>query len=492
MNLKHLFTLCFCVFFLQSNAQTPYRCLIPGDTSYFINSNNYLRAITIDSVTTVGTDLIYHPFRTLRGHYDQNQILDSNGGSWLGKNVIAQSDGTWLFDSYWGDTLVIKTKGIAGDSWTLYDDTSSYSYTATIYAADTFSFSGVLDSIKKIRITAYNNGTVNTTDSLNDQEIWLSKNHGFAKVINLYMFPFRQLGWFGDLYAETSGENPYTYPTSNPGIAFGYTNYRRPTIAGIYDVYAGDLFQYEYTVFGNKVEFFSDSVTSVNHTTGGIQINIDETIYQYNANGGASSITHSQIQYLYQNYDLATYHIPEHDKTNFIHYYPVKDFYGYSNSSYQFDATNITPTANGYVVVTFEPCYHIIQALNGIGDLDREGCYGVGSGGQGWKYLMTYARKNGQSYGTYNPTGVAAINQVNAAISIYPNPANNEIHFALPANLQHIKCCISDITGRTMLQQEITSSKNKIDVSALAAGLYMLTMNNGSEMSYQKIEIVHP
>ncbi|PZF74581.1 T9SS type A sorting domain-containing protein [Taibaiella soli] len=491
MPLRYIFILCLSVFFLQSNAQTPYRCLIPGDTSFFINqTSHYLRAITIDSVASSGNDTLYYPFQTLRGPYE-NQVLDSNGGSWLGKNVISQNDGTWLFDTYWGDTITLKTQADLGDSWTLYNDSTSLSYTATIYATDTFSFGGVLDSIKKMHISAYNNGIINPHDSLDGLDIWLSRNHGFAKVFNLYLFPFHAPGqsinpYRADLYMDISNENPY----SNWGKAytsFDYVHYVRPTNANIYDVHPGDVFSYTLKNGNNYYNYWytDDTVTSINLTAAGVEIFVNRGTSHYTPQGYSQG--NGQTTYTCQDYDQFKNFIPEHNKPWTLAYYPVDNFQGYTNIGYHFTNIDFEPNPSGYEVNTFEPCSRLgyMDPITGIGDVLVGGCYGADPDGQ-WKSYMTSAFKSGHYYGL----GISEVHS-NSSVNVYPNPANNELHLSLPANLQNIKCHISDITGRTMLQQEISSSKNTIDVSTLAAGLYILTMNNGNEMSYQKIEIVH-
>ena len=61
--------------------------ITPGTTRYFVNAEGYLRGMRIDSISPSGPDMLYYPYRSLRGNYTtQTQImLDSNGGSWLGK-----------------------------------------------------------------------------------------------------------------------------------------------------------------------------------------------------------------------------------------------------------------------------------------------------------------------------------------------------------------------------------------------------------------------
>lgn len=181
------------------NAQD-YRCFQAGVDNFFINSHNYLRGIRIDSTTIAGDSTIYYPFRTPRGSYAGEMAippipisLDTNGGSWLGKIVIARGDGSYIFDNYWsGDTIVIKTKADVGDSWVFYGDTDKVHYIAAVTTIDTMTVLSVIDSIKIMQIKAYDSATYMPTDPLNNLTIVLSKSHGFVQVFDLYMFPYHE------------------------------------------------------------------------------------------------------------------------------------------------------------------------------------------------------------------------------------------------------------------------------------------------------------
>jgi hypothetical protein len=85
-----------------------YDCLQFGPKNYFINGSGDVRGIRIDSIHTSGSDTIFYPYRTVRmsDYILGSTNIDSFGGSWLGKNVIKQADGTFLFDNIW-DTLII-------------------------------------------------------------------------------------------------------------------------------------------------------------------------------------------------------------------------------------------------------------------------------------------------------------------------------------------------------------------------------------------------
>ena len=126
--MKKLFSfVAILLFGLVVHAQN-YQCLQSGVQHYFANGNGYLRCIKIDSTATSGDTILFYPYCTPRiawGLYSYYVVYsDSLGGSWLGKKVAMMPDGRFVFDSYWNDSLVIKTKAHVGDSWVMYKDST--------------------------------------------------------------------------------------------------------------------------------------------------------------------------------------------------------------------------------------------------------------------------------------------------------------------------------------------------------------------------------
>jgi CubicO group peptidase (beta-lactamase class C family) len=68
-------------------------------------------------------------------------------------------------------------------------------------------------------------------------------------------------------------------------------------------------------------------------------------------------------------------------------------------------------------------------------------------------------------------------------INIYPNPATNEININLPARTQ-FQVLISNMHGQTMLQK---FNQQKIDISGLDNGWYMMTVIQGNSRISKKI-----
>ena len=69
------------------------------------------------------------------------------------------------------------------------------------------------------------------------------------------------------------------------------------------------------------------------------------------------------------------------------------------------------------------------------------------------------------------------INEKNT-LSVFPNPALNEIAIQAEANTE---CTITDITGKIYLQSKIKTGENKLDIHALQEGIYFMTSEGNTQ-----------
>ena len=85
---------------------------------------------------------------------------------------------------------------------------------------------------------------------------------------------------------------------------------------------------------------------------------------------------------------------------------------------------------------------------------------------------------------TNNPN---AINEENiAAMTVYPNPANDIVKIELGDNSFDNTLTITDITGKTVMTETVTDNVVEINVSHLSSGLYFI--KNGDKVSKLTIE----
>jgi hypothetical protein len=95
---------------------------------------------------------------------------------------------------------------------------------------------------------------------------------------------------------------------------------------------------------------------------------------------------------------------------------------------------------------------------------------------------------------TVLPLSVKNIGQMANKISIFPNPANNQINIVIKSVLQHdLMLTLTDITGHHLQQIKIPkrTAAGQIDVSQYPAGLYLITIECEGQRYYQKVAIQH-
>ncbi|MBL7707360.1 MAG: T9SS type A sorting domain-containing protein [Taibaiella sp.] len=79
----------------------------------------------------------------------------------------------------------------------------------------------------------------------------------------------------------------------------------------------------------------------------------------------------------------------------------------------------------------------------------------------------------------YSDVAKAIVKAQQAAVEVYPNPAGNTINVA---SFKSGKVLISGMNGTTAFQASINSGSNRIDISTLPAGLYLLQVNDGQHV----------
>lgn len=409
-----------------------YACLLPGQKQYFINGNGYLRGMRIDSVKTSGDTTFYYPFhRPISSTYfAQAGNLDPNGGSWLGKHVMQLQDGTWLFDDMWGDTLTIKTQAQAGDSWVLLTDISGIYYQATITAVDTMTVMGVVDSVKKVSITAHNDTGV-VYDSVNSLQLLLSKSHGFVQAFDLYCFPFHQPGASysgnqGDMYVYISNHVGIYEPIpvgTNPAI-FNQLSFLPLQVAQLTNYNVGDVLEIsedDYNVWQVPNTYNIDTIKSKNVSNG-------ITAYTYNGWRGTLQANINSTQPYHYNYMpndgqiiadtmliMDTTMMPEETGNRFFYYYWPSDN-NYCTTSPLYYKQNVE--WNGTYTGPFQSQYEHFIYKTGLGlvvhDIENEG-------GGNYEYSLMYSNVDGVSCGQPMTLGVAEISKLNG-VKVIPIP----------------------------------------------------------------------
>jgi len=92
---------------------------------------------------------------------------------------------------------------------------------------------------------------------------------------------------------------------------------------------------------------------------------------------------------------------------------------------------------------------------------------------------IIYKTTNGDGF----PVGIDDHHQTINTLTIYPNPATNNITIDTPFNGSR---CIHNTSGQQLLQQEITEQNTTIDVSTLPSGIYVVKVVGDKGVSVGK------
>lgn len=76
----------------------------------------------------------------------------------------------------------------------------------------------------------------------------------------------------------------------------------------------------------------------------------------------------------------------------------------------------------------------------------------------------------------------------NTAFQMYPNPANSTLQVVLPNVESTTQIQIQDLQGKTMFSKQIDDSQT-LDISRLPAGMYLIRLQQGSNLHTKKLMI---
>ncbi len=490
-------TLCTFLFLIitgVSGFSQNYQCLQTGVKHYFTNSNGYVRGIRIDSVHSYPDSLIYYPFHTLRGSYSGTMGIiptDSNGGSWLGKKVIQLNDGTFLFDNIWHDTIIIKTQAEIGDSWIFYQDTSNVYYKAFMMSKTVKSIGSVHDSVKTMVIRAFDRDTGYVpSDPASELIIAVSKNFGFYQAFDLYLFPHRYVCPTSYCDTATGLVNDYFFQLCTEQ-QFSFVETPHIQNENLYEYNVGDIFEYHVYCSGTGIcqKYILDTIFSKTVTSS------TETEYEIHERGYLQSgyPTTYSVSYAIKNLTVTAGDFDFLNPTFMPEELGIDSKYTYfqNDSSCGFVSPLFT-IVSGELFNDFQPCGSSSTYKVGFGQKQNYECHDP-TPGNSTSSRMIYSFKNGVSCGTfkYLPTEVNDILLSTDAVTLFPNPANNNLTIRTGKPGKYT-VSLTNVSGQQVLANEYDGADIVLDISTLASGFYFVSIaDTRGQRIYSKLQINH-
>ena len=487
--MKHpILTLLVSLICLSSGAQN-FQCLQAGVKHYFTNGNGYLRGIRIDSVGMFADSTIYYPFHTPRGTYtlgSSYSVLDAYVGSWRGKRVVQRADGTYVFDSYWNDSVIIKTQAAVGDTWLFYRDEGSVYYEAKMLSKGEMLVLSVMDSVETIVVNAYNSSGLATSDPVNGFKIILSENYGFLQVFDLYTFPYHKpdsayrtgLDFYLDESTRNYSSGSSPLPPDTVHSIFKLVDFVNPNDVQMHDWNIGDSVE-AYHYFSNGtlsvffpptqscVDYYMETVTGKTALSDNVTYTLEGRPFLHECSDDPSYPLVSEGTFVFYTASypiLSTNAMPEQGSWEDIYYFPVDTSFCRVGPQYVRARSKISVPIEG---LPFPVFYKL-----GLGVVETDV---ADPNNLVWENdRITYAKLGGVSCGTPVLGVTQPASHVNR-IEIYPNPARDELTISATDDISSVE--VHNIMGQVMTASSGNGKELHIGVQTLPAGMYYVRVN---------------
>jgi hypothetical protein len=328
---------------------------------------------------------------------------------------------------------------------------------------------GMLDSVKRIRLTAYHLGAINISDPLHNRDFYISEHHGFVKIFDLYNFPYYTASY--DLYLDHVGTGTFTI-----------CDYHPPTKLEIFDFNPGDAFytvQSSSTSANHIVHYTFDTITSktvINSYRTEFTLHrwIHRSATYYSSSLGTTvhhDYSSNNVLLIADTALLMPTTMPESLPELLMDYFYNPNDSNFCVAGKSYTAEKYIPFEGcdqGYTYKTgFERCAH---TNNTPLIFEWPGCDYESSN-------LRFSIKNGISCGAY-PGHPNAVTQIEAppVFELFPNPATDMLTVNARENITSI--VIRDMQGRMLFSGNYDTKHVEIDISTLPKGLYMAQINN--------------
>jgi len=483
--MKQVSTLIITILFFWITSAQDYQ-VIRSDRTVFYDFHIYpysLNTIRIDSIQVINQDSIFYPIPTI--YQVEENCYEPFGPSLMGSKIMVKANGDNLIFNKYNDTIKICTKAKLGDSWPIILPNNEVSIKATVVDHKVENFLELTDSVKTIQFQPVNEADTGKL-LVFGSSIKLSKNYGIIEVIDFKEFP------------NKSWNNSFEYKALQLlGLTHPSKGVQNLTWFEVYDFQIGDQFhginctecldkhsctEYIQTI-EKREDFYSDKglLEKIVYT-----INNEHSRYNYadrSTQYGIDTLKKT-IQLQNQNFDILPVYTYQHAYGNdYGIEYTQNRMLFYKNTVAKvipvnhYDHICFTDSCwtKGYCLIDgYEPFYYYAKGLGGpyyTDDTDFFGCI--------YTRDLVYYKKGNESWGTpLNITSVENISIDKQLAKIYPNPAQH--NFTITTNQKYLptRLRIIDLSGKTVLDEDVNSISKIIQINDLKEGLYLVAIYN--------------
>ena len=447
-------------------------------------SQSQLKTAKIDSVIPHPNGTLLYPFHTWMdtGAFQMPACNWKNGPSWMGRVINEMTNGTtWLFNASNDSIRIDHTAGL-GSSWTMMQLASGGRIAATVDSAFMITLAGITDSVKQIRLQAFDQlGVADPTHPLTAVALWLSKDNGILKG-----FSFRELPGYLELIRIDS-----IVPN---------------TFGQIYDFSIGDEFEYR-SDFNNFTFSLPPAYQYIQITGKWYSAGMDTVFYSRSTAGMSFNFnsfpqphldtifTMKQDTVFYTNLNTLLHQaVPEENTNLSLHashdfgtYYLRNNPAEYNNRIITGETTSfITATDSCVMVNNFEPTFYTLEVAPGLGEITNIQDNMSIAMGYSSKHMIWF-HKGSETYGNFFNIFVGMDEvSMETVVTIFPNPSAAEIALITPPNLFE-SVSLFAVDGKILSSFPLTDSVMNILLRDFPKGMLYLQLTGKSGTKLVKV-----
>lgn len=480
---KQSFILCFVFLATVSFAQN-YQLIQPSHEQHFLfinsinTSANYereIRSVRIDSIYVQGSETYYYNHKILEEKLSGSGCFaEYSDSSWLGHQIIASSNGDYVFFNQALDSILIKSLAPLNDTWVLYEFGNGDYVEATITNIDTATVLGNLDSVKTLSLQVKDVSNNIVTHPINNEVLQFSKQNGWIQFFSFHEFP--------------NSTTPYNLVGSSAQPNVGILN---PSQTDFFDFNVGDeihtkgeyRMQFAQWQYGQhkQIKTILSKTISTNQDT--ITYTYEKCLAAINSDGMAGIsdtvyITDTLIERIV---------LSEPSNLNQLTHELAPDSVGFSLTSIRNFASDRRQkvTHNYYYYDDFNNCWTLYLDvwphiwIEGLGGPFQNGFYRTD--------MPVYYKKGTETWGTpvdcSTFLNIATISTPNNAVKVFPNPFTETTNIQIEdfKDNENWSVQLLDVTGKIVCSENIHKAPFILYKENLAVGVYFYRISNAKQ-----------